>query len=288
VLLEIALQPCGWLASYVGCACESEADLLFRNLDGTGTVRREVGDDVGTLRTHARLTSVSMAGGLVIVAFDVRVRAGDDDVYALQTVFGFFTVESMREQAGLRVTDPDRERLAEPCDRNHALPRTRESLRLAEGSLLLLHRVTGLWPTGGRHGKGRVRAEMDVDAGQWFFRAHFFQDPVQPGSLGLEAMLQALQVLALELDLGVGVAEPYFEAIARDVPHTWKYRGQVTPANRRVTVDLELTERGVDTRGPYLVGAGSLWVDGKRIYTATGLGVRVVSAGKTTPGGSDG
>ena len=35
--MEAALQPCGWLATYVGSARSTEADLLFRNLDGTGT-----------------------------------------------------------------------------------------------------------------------------------------------------------------------------------------------------------------------------------------------------------
>jgi 3-hydroxymyristoyl/3-hydroxydecanoyl-(acyl carrier protein) dehydratase len=37
---------------------------------------------------------------------------------------------------------------------------------------------------------------MAVDARQGFFAAHFFQDPVQPGSLGLEAMLDALRAAA--------------------------------------------------------------------------------------------
>ncbi len=42
VLLEAALQPCGWLASYIGSALTTEDDLLFRNLDGTGTVLAEI------------------------------------------------------------------------------------------------------------------------------------------------------------------------------------------------------------------------------------------------------
>ena len=34
---------------------------------------------------------------------------------------------------------------------------------------------------------GRVRAEKTVDPSEWFFKAHFFQDPVQPGTLGLDS-----------------------------------------------------------------------------------------------------
>ena len=36
VIMEAALQPCGWLASFVGGAVTTETDLMFRNLDGTG------------------------------------------------------------------------------------------------------------------------------------------------------------------------------------------------------------------------------------------------------------
>ena len=34
VLCEIALQPCGWLAAYMGSALSSDDDLSFRNLGG--------------------------------------------------------------------------------------------------------------------------------------------------------------------------------------------------------------------------------------------------------------
>ena len=40
--------------------------------------------------------------------------------------------------------------------------------------------------------------EKDVLATDWFFKAHFFQDPVQPGSLGLEAMISLLQFHLIE------------------------------------------------------------------------------------------
>jgi 3-hydroxymyristoyl/3-hydroxydecanoyl-(acyl carrier protein) dehydratase len=44
-----------------------------------------------------------------------------------------------------------------------------------------------------------------VDPAEWFFKAHFFQDPVQPGSLGIEALIQLLQWLMIELS-GSGTA----------------------------------------------------------------------------------
>ncbi|MCB0049697.1 MAG: hypothetical protein KDE24_09175, partial [Caldilinea sp.] len=40
VLLEAALQPCGWFASYKGSVLQSGEELYFRNLDGTATQHR--------------------------------------------------------------------------------------------------------------------------------------------------------------------------------------------------------------------------------------------------------
>src|SRR5690606_12738127 len=64
----------------------------------------------------------------------------------------------------------------------------------------------------------------------------------------------------------------------------WKYRGQVVPDNRTITTTLELTERGRDARGAYAIGDLSLWVDGKRIYEAIGLGMRIVDDASTGDG----
>lgn len=152
-------------------------------------------------------------------------------------------------------------------------------LHLPGQMLLMLDRISGFWPDEGRAGLGRVRAEKDVDAGEWFFKAHFFTDPVQPGSLGVEAMCQLLQWYLIETDAGAGLPEPRFEPLLSGRTVVWKYRGQVTPSNELVIIDLEVTEAGIDADGcPYAVADASLWVDGKRIYQVNGLGSRVLSA----------
>jgi acyl transferase domain-containing protein/3-hydroxymyristoyl/3-hydroxydecanoyl-(acyl carrier protein) dehydratase len=281
VLLEVALQPCGWLASYAGGALGSEKDLCFRNLDGTGTQHREVPDSVGTLTVTTTLTSVSNANDIVIVGFDVVVRAGDELVYGVTTAFGFFTSESMAHQVGLPTTAAQRAELDEVSEVAVDLAANPAhyfdgSPRLGRGRLAMLDRVTGLWTGGGAKRLGRLRAEKRVAADQWFFKAHFFHDPVQPGSLGLEAMLQAVQALALELGLANEVPAARFETQAIGVAMTWKYRGQVVPENRVVVVDVEITRVARDPLGVLVEAAGSLLVDGKRIYEARGLGVRIV------------
>ena len=60
----------------------------------------------------------------------------------------------------------------------------------------------------------------------WFFTCHFYQDPVMPGSLGVEAILQAMQVFALQQDLGKDFKSPKFVQLPNHKT-VWKYRGQI-------------------------------------------------------------
>ncbi|MEU1214511.1 beta-ketoacyl synthase N-terminal-like domain-containing protein [Streptomyces sp. NPDC005790] len=287
VLMEIALQPCGWLAAYVGCPLTTDVDLLFRNLDGRGTVTGEITPATRTVRTEAELTSVSRTGEMIIVSFAIRCFADDHEVFALSTVFGFFPPSAFDHQVGLPVAEDDRAALGEPCERTVDLTTSPARYftgpaRLPGPMLLMLDRITGYWPAGGRAGLGRLRSEKDVDAGEWFFKAHFFQDPVQPGSLGIEAMCQLLQFYLIERGLTDGVPRPRFEPVMLDHEVTWKYRGQITPANRLIRIDLEIVDVAEDARGPYAVADARLWGDDICLYHARGLGVRVVSADGAT------
>src|SRR5262249_26959371 len=222
------------------------------------------------LSTSARLTSISSVGALLIVGFDVQVSSAPGTVLACETVFGFFPPETMREQPGL----PDAGALAALSPpspfQTHVAP------RLARGRLWMLGDAASVDPAGGKAGLGRVVATRAIDASDWFFRAHFMDDPVQPGSLGLEAMVQALEALALARGLGDGLADPRFEALAAGVPLTWKYRGQGLPEDSETTVEVEITEVRDAPEGTLVIGEGSFRVGGKRIYHAAGVSARVV------------
>mgnify|MGYP002784183527 CR=1 FL=1 len=272
VLLEAALQPCGWLSSYVGSALSVETELGFRNLDGEGEVLLALEPGCGTLITEVELTDVSSSAGMIIESFSVRCHLNGRDVYRLRTVFGFFPPEALAAQAGLPANVAHRELLElTQFQAAGSIPAS-----LPTGMLRMLDRIEGWWPHAGAAGLGLVRAAKDVDSRDWFFKAHFFQDPVQPGSLGLEAMLQTLQWVLSQDALVRNMHAPRFESIALDKPHAWKYRGQVLPHHRCMQVTLEVTDRGTDARGVYAFGNASLWVDGQRIYEARGLGVRAI------------
>jgi len=118
-----------------------------------------------------------------------------------------------------------------------------------------------------------------VDPGEWFFQAHFFQDPVQPGSLGVQAMCQLLQFYAIERSLGSGFPAPRFEPVLTGQAVSWKYRGQVTPGTARVTVELEIREVVENEHQVRVIGDGWLWADGTRVYQVRGLGIGITASG---------
>ncbi|PRQ09347.1 beta-ketoacyl synthase N-terminal-like domain-containing protein [Enhygromyxa salina] len=284
VLLEAALQPCGWLASYMGCALASTDSLMFRNLDGSGTLHAELllrsqAEHATTLTTRVTNTSLSKTASMIIVGFEVECRLGEALIYSMTTVFGFFPAAAFENQAGLPTTSDQRELLELPSTRSWALDGGKPTpgrARMARPMLLMLDHVTAFDPEGGAAGLGFARAEKRVDPDEWFFKAHFFQDPVQPGSLGIEAMLQLLQWTMLELGMDAGMQAPRFEAIAVDQAITWKYRGQVVPSNKLIQTTLEITARDDDERGAIAFATASLWVDGKRIYEASNVAMRIV------------
>ncbi len=282
VLLEAALQPCGWLASYVGSALTVKEPLFFRNLDGTGTQLAELTRRSGELITEVTITSISQSAGMIIESFEVRCLIGDTPVYEMSTVFGFFPGKALANQKGLAFTPDERAALLARTDfsvdlTQHPARYFDGSLRLPTPMLCMLDRVVGYWPEGGAKGLGRLVSEKDVDPNEWFFKAHFFQDPVQPGSLGIEALIQLLQFWMLENDLGEGMEAPRFEGLALDAALTWKYRGQVVPRNKTIRAEIEITASGQDERGVWATADGYLWVDELRIYAAKNLGMRIVS-----------
>ncbi len=281
VFLEVALQPCGWLASYVGSALGQPKPLAFRNLDGSGAVLSEIQPGTETLHTDVTLTKVAKSGDMIIEGFDVILHQGSRPIYSFNTVFGFFPDEAFQNQPGLPCSPEDRAFLE--CKSDFAIdlrPRPsryfENSARLPRPMLCMLDRVTGYWPKGGKQALGAARGEKDVNPQEWFFKAHFFQDPVQPGSLGLEALLQLLQFCMLEMQLDEGLHAPRFEPIALGETLTWKYRGQVIPENKVICTVLELTSIERDAHCITAHADGALYVDGKRIYEAKNLAMRLV------------
>ncbi|QCG90694.1 type I polyketide synthase [Azospirillum sp. TSH100] len=276
VLMEVLLQPCGWLASFMGFALASTEELAIRNLDGDAArVFAEVTPADARVRTEATLARFSRAGGITLIAFKVRAWVDDRPLMELETAFGFFAAVALAKQNGLPPLPTDEARGIPPARPVEEPRRT----KVAEGMLRMVDEVTGWWPQGGAAGLGLARGRQVVDPESWYFKAHFFQDPVQPGSLGVEALLQLLERAMRLAGLDNELPSARFEGAALNEPLRWKYRGQVVPTNCAVTTEIEITRIERDERGILAVARGSLWADELRIYEVDGLAARLVPSG---------
>ena len=142
--------------------------------------------------------------------------------------------------------------------------------------MLMFDRITQVEEAGGAHGKGHVRAELDVRPDLWFFPCHFKGDPVMPGCLGLDALWQMVGFFLGWLGLpGRGRALGVGEV---------KFSGQVEPTVTRVVygVDLKRVFRSKLVLG---IADGWLEADGRRIYEARDLKVGLFKPGAEPAGG---
>jgi 3-hydroxymyristoyl/3-hydroxydecanoyl-(acyl carrier protein) dehydratase len=200
---------------------------------------------------------------MIIQDYDFELCDATGPVYRGSTTFGFFTAKALAQQIGLRdarfhTVTPQEQARGELFDYPQTPPFPDDQLRM-------LDRVSLFVPDGGPKGLGLIEAVKDVRPGEWFFEAHFYQDPVWPGSLGLEALLQLLKVAAARRWPGA-----WFECNVGK--HRWAYRGQVVPSSRGVSVQAVVTAVDEDRRE--LTGDGLLSVDGLVIYRMNDFKVR--------------
>jgi hypothetical protein len=95
----------------------------------------------------------------------------------------------------------------------------------------------------------------------------------------VEAILQAMQVYALNQGIGREFRSPHFEQVTNH-KIVWKYRGQIIQANKKMYLDVHFKE--IKRRGDQivLIGDASLWRDNMRIYQVTDIAIGVSDAAK--------
>lgn len=262
VLLEAALQPCGWMAAYLGSALTSETDIKFRNLGGSATQFMPVGRNIGTLTVEIKMTNVSLAGGMVIQNYDMAMYSKGGLVFKGDTYFGFFSQAALANQVGFKgavMYEPTAFEMEKA--ENFVYPTHRP---FPCDTMQMVEQVDCFIPDGGEFGLGFIQGSTSVDPSRWFFQAHFYQDPVWPGSLGLESFVQLLKVVAARRWGGENNPNVSFQTLSLDEVHTWVYRGQVIPQDERVKVYATIT--AVDDERKLLRAKGFLTVDGRVIY----------------------
>src|SRR5918993_1511529 len=93
-----------------------------------------------------------------------------------------FNIE--RSTAELERCKPaSRRRASLPRAKSFPFPRTPP---YPDDPLRMMDEIVSFVPDGGPKGIGFIEGRKKVRPDEWFFKAHFHQDPVWPGSLGLE------------------------------------------------------------------------------------------------------
>ncbi|MCK6263538.1 3-hydroxyacyl-[acyl-carrier-protein] dehydratase FabA [Vibrio sp. ZSDE26] len=282
VLMEISLQPNGFISGYMGTTLGFPGEeLFFRNLDGSGKMLRNVDLRGKTITNDSRLLSTVMMGTNIVQSFSFELSTDGVPFYEGTAVFGYFKGAALKDQLGLdngKVTQPwhvDNNRtpdvsidLLDKTSRYFNAPVSATGVeqthyKLAGGRLNFIDNVQ-ITSDGGKSGLGYLYAERTIDPSDWFFQFHFHQDPVMPGSLGVEAIIELMQTYALNKDLGAGFLNPKFGQIQSEVK--WKYRGQINPLNKQMSLDVHITAIKDEDGKKIIVGDANLSKDGLRIY----------------------
>ena len=160
-------------------------------------------------------------------------------------------------------------------DLYHAPP-GRPHERLARGQLDFLDTALVV-PEGGKYGQGYVAAAKAVVPDAWFFDCHFYADPVMPGSLGVEAVLEAMQIYALRANLCADFTSPRMTPAAGSRT-VWKYRGQITQDVPTMRLEAHVKKIEQVDGGLLLLADASLWRENLRIYDIRDVGLMISEA----------
>jgi PfaB family protein len=280
--IEIAGQPCIFLGVYLGTTLLfPDEDLYFRNLDGWGTILKDIDVRGKTIRDRVRLISSTAIKGAILQKFEFQLFCDCEEFYRGEMVFGFFSDRVLANQVGL-----DSGKIVRPWYKENQLdylPKININLKdssvhqkfyqspphqphyhLASGKLDLLDEIL-IVESGGNHQKGYIYATKNISPQDWYFPYHFYRDSVMPGALGIEAILQAMQVYALQLNLGKQFKSPRFAQVLNHQIN-WKYRGQITPENKKMFLEIHISQINHEADRVTVIGNASLWKENLRIY----------------------
>jgi 3-hydroxymyristoyl/3-hydroxydecanoyl-(acyl carrier protein) dehydratase len=275
IYMETSLQSALLLGYYLGpTLAMPDGAVSLRNLGGTATVLREIDLRDTTISERARLLSTSLVPGSSLQSFDYAQSAGGVPYYQGETLFGYFSDAAMAQQTGLDAGRHVPPWLESPDAAGAAARRRTIDIAARRDSpgaglvsrdhLALLDSVDVI-DDGGQFGQGYLFARRPIDPGAWFFARHFRYDPVIPGSLGVEAVLHAMQEWVVDSGYAAGLRSPGF-VLPVGAPFTWKYRGQLLPTDGEFTLEVHIKSVEQRPGRVRVTGDASLWKPGLRIY----------------------
>ncbi|GAA1168901.1 beta-ketoacyl synthase N-terminal-like domain-containing protein [Streptomyces rhizosphaericus] len=288
VYMESSLQAAIFLGYYLGATLKNpEQEYSIRNLGGRATLVKDIDLRGRTIRHHSRLLMTSAVQGAVLQNFSYELSADGEVFYTGESLFGYFSEAALANQVGLdndayvapwlEQELPDSAGVRTIDLRGEDAPAFRDPsggrLYLPGGHFALVDEVQ-LVVGGGRHGAGYLHGRRVIRPDEWYFDCHFHRDPVMPGSLGVEAVLQALRLFVIEEGLADGYARPRF-AMATDVEMSWKYRGQILCHDGEMSFDAHVKEVRREDGRLLVIADAELWKPGLRIYELIDVAIEV-------------
>lgn len=271
ILMETSLQSALLLGYHLGATLtDPTEDYSLRNLDGSATLHREVDLRARTIVQRSELLATTVLSGAVLQSFSYQLwldgedRATTQPFYSGTSLFGFFNATALANQTGL-----DNGTFVPTWLEQHP-----QQTRIVEGGRtgatgeLDLVRNLEVVDGGGLHGAGYIRGRRVVESSDWFFARHFHLDPVMPGSLGVEAVIQALQEWLLDSGATAELTEPEF-VVPAGVELAWRYRGQILAHDGEMTLEVHVKRVERRPGRVRVVGDASVWKPGLRIYELT-------------------
>jgi malonyl CoA-acyl carrier protein transacylase/3-hydroxymyristoyl/3-hydroxydecanoyl-(acyl carrier protein) dehydratase len=294
------------LSGYLGVDFLTQGQSVYRLLDANVTFHRGLPVVGDVMRYDIRITKFFRQGSTILFRFeyDATVR-GEPLITMRDGCAGFFTAEELAAGKGIvpgglesrmrpapaidRMDDLipiSSTRLEEAAvealrqgDLTTAFDTPFDGLDLSEpialpgGLMAMIRRVTALDPSGGPAGLGLIRAEADIEPGDWYMVCHFVDDRVMPGTLMYECCLHTLRIFLMRLGWVGRRDRVAFEPVP-GVANRLKCRGQITEATRRVTYEVTIKERGYRPE-PYAIADALIVADGKPIVSVTDLALQL-------------
>jgi PfaB family protein len=295
-----------FLCAYLGIDLAVKGKRTYRLLDAAVKFHREMPLPGETIRYEIEISKFIRQGDTYLFLFSFNGFIGDTAFITMTDgCAGFFTKKEVKNSGGIILTGDDIAPVAgkKPSDWKPLVTLNKEiyadsavealrtgnaagcfgkvfagitlpdSLRLPAGRMKLIDRIIDLDPDGGRYGLGKIQAEADIQADEWFLTCHFVDDMVMPGTLMYECCTHTLRVLMQRMGWVTDKPGVYYEPVV-GVASILKCRGPVTPETRQVVYEVEIKEFGYGPQ-PYVIADANMYADGDRIVRFTNMSMQM-------------
>ncbi len=292
--LEAALQASVFLGYFLGATLNnSTTNFSVRNLEGKANFLKDLDVRGKTIRFTSTLLSTQSVHGSILQNFSFSLRVDERLIYEGESLFGYFQAQALENQLGLdngqtkdfwHLQQGIEAKRMKSCNlqkeiNNPLFESTPDKphYRLGVQQLNLLHQAKIL-TGGGKYGLGYVYGYKNIKPTDWYFTCHFHQDPVMPGSLGIEALYQALQLYIIEHNIGRNEFNSPKFGLALDIETTWKYRGQILRTDPDMSIELHIKEIKKEKGRILVIADGDLFKGNLRCYYIHDFAIAITEA----------